>query len=557
MSFSGTSNPPNDSLQNLGPIQAQNDASFHAPADSLPPSIPGSHVSQPETLTTFIGRSHYITPDIHIDEASARAYPHLKNDGLSEASIKTLELWGSFNLPQRATSQSLFDAYMDKCYPWAPVIRPEDLANFDQPNFSLLLKQAIFVAGSRVTSGPGVIAYASTSEFYQRAKALFWQTHENDPLTVITSCVLLQWYNPDGPEHVTFDGSGFWLQIAVGLSRQVGLHKETAKTGDSVIRRRLWWTLVVRDCLLSVGQGRPRALSLKDSDVKPLRFEDFPESNHLAELFIPYVDICMLLASLTESCSRKHLSHEARLYLEASLFKWSRTLPGSLRTCQETSNGGSESAPYNFNARQLHLPFFTTIAMLSRAKSDQQAPSPATILASSFVVGIFEDILARDEQKFLPSIFTFYVLAAGVALVPLRQYPPLWIAAQQDLEILQTALDQLGQRWPSARGAKIALQNVIRQTASSTKSSVVEQLVWLDREECLLFEGFPTTLCRLWQPLESLILKVPPTSESPPPIVQNGSPETSSAPDHIMQTTFYDPIVEGLESLQYDGIGNW
>jgi hypothetical protein len=50
--------------------------------------------------------------------------------------------------------------------------------------------------------------------------------------------------NPNGPEHVSFDTSRFWLQIGVGLAHQVGLHKEPTGV-DCLVRRRLWWSLVV------------------------------------------------------------------------------------------------------------------------------------------------------------------------------------------------------------------------------------------------------------------------------------------------------------------------
>lgn len=77
---------------------------------------------------------------------------------------------------------------------------------------------------------------------------------------------------------------------------------------------------------------------------------------------------------------------------------------------------------------------------------------------------------------------------------------------------------------------------------------------WLTRDESLLFEGIPSTLCRLWQPFEGLV-NAPPTSAQLHTF-QNNSPKSSSALDNDMPT-IYDPIAEGLESPYYDGIGNW
>lgn len=194
---------------------------------------------------TYVGRSHYIAQDVPIDETSARAYRSFQNQEPSEIELQTLNLWRCFDLPPGAARESLLDTYMQKCLPWTPILDPLDLENRDGKPASLLLTQAVYLAASRVSSAPGVVAYASSEQFYQRAKTLFWLGHEKDPLTVIAATIMLHWYNPDGPEHVSFDTSRFWIQIGAGLASQVGLHKEPSPGPEGVVRRRLWWSLVV------------------------------------------------------------------------------------------------------------------------------------------------------------------------------------------------------------------------------------------------------------------------------------------------------------------------
>jgi len=215
-----------------------------------PPQMPHTFTSSSKQINTetatYIGRSHYIAHDLPIDETSARAYRASKDKGPSETELKTLELWGCSVLPPRPVRQSLTDTFMQRCYPWTPVLSLEDIDTEKlgkQP--SMLLCQALFLAASRVSTAPGVTAFASPEQFYQRAKVLFWLGHEKNPLTVIAATTLLHWYNPDGPEHVSFDTSRFWLQIGVGLAHQVGLHREPTSMVDGLVRRRLWWSLVV------------------------------------------------------------------------------------------------------------------------------------------------------------------------------------------------------------------------------------------------------------------------------------------------------------------------
>jgi hypothetical protein len=167
--------------------------------------------------------------------------------GLSDVDLQMLHLYKAFDLPPRATRESLIDKYMQLCSPWGPIVERSWLDGADGSQTSLLLLQAVFLAGSRVTSN--VLQHASSEDFYQRARALFFSGHEKNIMFIIVALCLLQWWNRSGPEKISTDTSGFWVRIAVGMAYQAGLHKEppsSARRGDRMMRRRLWWTLVVR-----------------------------------------------------------------------------------------------------------------------------------------------------------------------------------------------------------------------------------------------------------------------------------------------------------------------
>lgn len=220
--------------------------SMHLRPESSYGSTPAHKAPETEG---YMGRSHYIAHDVPIDESGLADYRTLRKDSLSATAQQTLQLYGSFDMPLRAARQSLIDTYMRKCYPWTPILDPTELDNNREKPPSLLLSQSVFLASSRVSAAPGVTAYASSEQFYQRAKALFWTGHEADPLTAIKAAINLHWYNPDGPEHISYDTSTFWLQIAVGLARQAGLNREPTRGNDQLERRRLWWALVVSACI--------------------------------------------------------------------------------------------------------------------------------------------------------------------------------------------------------------------------------------------------------------------------------------------------------------------
>ena len=163
--------------------------------------------------------------------------------GLPHLDVLFLALRKAFDLPSRTMRESLIDAFMEHCHPWTPIVERRWLEETDQRRPSLLLLQAVFLAGSRVLSSP--LVHTSSPEFYERARALFFHGHEKNTTLAIVAVCLLQWWNPTGPEKFSVNTSGFWVRIGVELAYQVGLHKEPADGPFKSFRRRLWWTLVV------------------------------------------------------------------------------------------------------------------------------------------------------------------------------------------------------------------------------------------------------------------------------------------------------------------------
>lgn len=192
----------------------------------------------------FMERNDYFrdTDSITNDEG---ALPISPAETLSEDDVQLLRLQRAFDIPPRAVRESLIDTFMKRCAPWMPIVERSWLQDIDNNTPSILLLQAVFLAASRVTSAPAVASYASSHEFYRRAKALFYSGWEKNPLTVVAAVCVLHWYNPECPEHVSTNTSSFWRYVGIGLAHQIGLHKEPSNTEGKALRRRLWWSLFV------------------------------------------------------------------------------------------------------------------------------------------------------------------------------------------------------------------------------------------------------------------------------------------------------------------------
>lgn len=220
-----------------------------ANATSIAASL--SPKSQQVSRSSFLGRSGYIaTSDLSVDEDDAMQYESPRTNStpsLSELQDGLIQSASAICLPQQSLKMSLIRSFLERGKPWMPIIDQSDLDQLGPPASSLLLT-AILVAGSKLSTAPNALEWGEKCYFY--AKALFFHASANGILQSIKATVLLHWWNPSGPEHVSLDSSSFWLPISVGLAHQCGLHREPdPNLPDARLRRRLWWTIVASTSL--------------------------------------------------------------------------------------------------------------------------------------------------------------------------------------------------------------------------------------------------------------------------------------------------------------------
>ncbi|EGU83193.1 hypothetical protein FOXB_06297 [Fusarium oxysporum f. sp. conglutinans Fo5176] len=199
----------------------------------------------------------------------------------------------------------------------------------------------------------------------------------------------------------------------------------------------------------------------------------------------------------------------AWLYIESSLYRWATSLPQELQVAPSSQPTHSYLANrHNLPARQLYLPYLTSLRVLSRMQPAHSGGSVTATLAVSFVARIFEDFLARDEIKVLAPISTRYCLISSMALVSVMPNKRLWDAVQPDLEILQLALTELSRRWRSAIGASKVLQNAINKRRQRNSSSTAV-LRMDDKSSLEYFKMIDLGYCRIWSTLSQQMSSSP------------------------------------------------
>ncbi|KAJ8114984.1 hypothetical protein OPT61_g3262 [Boeremia exigua] len=480
------------SLQEPPLLDRQLEPPLNSPFECIPSSMPESSYRHRNSVS-YLGRLEYLRGDLPVDDDSE--LPNKVPHRLSTTDIEILRIQQVTELPPRSVRESLLDAFWTRCHIWTPVVERSWINERSPGTTSLLLQYAIFLAGSRVHAA---LPNYPSEDFYKKARLLFWMGAEDDPIINIASACLLQWWNPEGPERVSLDTSSFWVRVCVGLAYQVGLHREPSGTPDAGLRKRIWWSLVTRDCLINAGHGRPRAIDLKLADVSPISPLDFDGAVASADLFATYVAISCILGDLTQSYLRKQGLQEQKKSLEDRLFRWLKTLPDHLQLCRATD--GRPLKTYSFEARQLHVQYFTVLVILNRPLDPKLAPSTASLLASSYIVGIFEDFMARDELRYLGPIFTFYCLTAGMAQLSCYRYSEMTCLAEQGLNIMARALEELSRRWPTAVGSLKHLMDV-REKATQRPHLGQSPDISLPSTTAQFFSDFGPDLCQMWHPI--------------------------------------------------------
>lgn len=275
-----------------------------------------AYLGESSNLSLLVHDRHGTTDVVHypLPETIRGARARLTEPDQIEIDI--LQQRGAFLLPPRALCDELVDSYFKWVAPVVPVVnRSRFMKRYkDHKNPpSLLLLQAILLAGSRVCTNPQLMdASGSTTPaamtFYKRAKALYDANYEDDRITIIQSLILMGWYW-EGPEDVT-KNVFYWTRVAIVVAQGSGMHRSVEASQlsrtDKRLWKRVWWTLFTRDRSVAVALGRPVSINTDDTDVEMLSDEDFidddsnPDSEYAhdpihVQFFLQYVKLCEIM----------------------------------------------------------------------------------------------------------------------------------------------------------------------------------------------------------------------------------------------------------------------
>ncbi|KAJ6017953.1 hypothetical protein N7451_001332 [Penicillium sp. IBT 35674x] len=453
-----------------------------------------AYLGESSNLSLLVQDRHGTTDVVHYPLPPNIRGSRARLTDLDNLEIDILHQRGAFLLPPKQLCDELVDAYFKWVAPVVPIInKSRFMRHYRDPKNppSLLLLQAILLAGSRVCTNPQLMdANGSTTPaamtFYKRAKALYDANYEDDRVTIVQALVLLGWYW-EGPEDVT-KNVFYWTRVAMVVAQGSGMHRsvETSQLSkpDKRLWKRIWWTLFTRDRSVAVALGRPIGINTDDSDVGMVTEDDFiedeldvvaeypPDPVHV-QFFLQYVKLCEIMglvlsqqysvASKSRRMNAMDLTHS-----DMALADWLQNCPKEV--CWQRSN-------HHFWAALLHSNYYTTLCLLHRAHMPPASSAPNSyrveemaypsrtiaFQAAGMMTSIIENLHSHGELRYTPAFIVYSLFSALIMHVyQMRSSVPSIVATcQERINVCMAALKDVSKVWLVAKMVNTLFESIL------------------------------------------------------------------------------------------------
>ncbi|KEF57580.1 uncharacterized protein A1O9_05498 [Exophiala aquamarina CBS 119918] len=389
-------------------------------------------------------------------------------------------------LPAPSMIEASAARYFKYLYHRIPVLDHQDV---ECANPSILLLRALCFVGSFLRHPKSADSIQQTELEYVKAKILFFLNHERDPLTMLKVLCTFTLWNVRPASVVTIDCSWSWLGLAVSLAVQMGLHQESTYLERSIpgSARRIAWFLYSQDKMLSSCFGRPQILRTEEFDLRPLTVTDFALSEgRQAGKFIIYTRLAQIIAKMLDLQQRQDLTTNEEVSSALADFRaWALEMPSDLRIYNEQGGKVYRREIYEYLASYLThiITFFHHFGKHFRPS----VVSRISLVASSCMIGLYQDMDCRDHINYLTAINNWYLMTAAIPQLnniarenrgegfqtePRRNKP----SSLQDLDILLDILKQRTVKFPGAKSIVNRLEqlkhDVLSQCVDSNLAAV-------------------------------------------------------------------------------------
>ncbi|KAL4964936.1 Zn(II)2Cys6 transcription factor [Aspergillus stella-maris] len=245
---------------------------------------------------------------------------------LDREDIAFLASKGCLSIPEKSVLDEFVRQYFLQVHPSSPVIDEAEFWRvYRNPGtgkkISLFVFQAILFAGSPYISTETIRKCGWTDKrnarntLYKRVKALYDLHAEDRPHQQAQGCVMLTLHTSASEPQI----SSLWLTRAIQNAMIIGCQPGPTEDIDASLKKRLWWSIILRDRSLCLGlRRRPQVTSFDMGMVAELPDEDdFDDEIHNSPVYSPEIKR-MMLKVLQEQCRLAVLLSEMITFVFAS-----------------------------------------------------------------------------------------------------------------------------------------------------------------------------------------------------------------------------------------------
>ncbi|KAI0863776.1 hypothetical protein F4860DRAFT_501743 [Xylaria cubensis] len=360
----------------------------------------------------------------HISTASPQSLYHM-----SASAERYLRDEGALKFPGLSSRILALEAYFTWFHPAFPILDQLDIHHrVKSMTISPILLQAILFTAATYCSDSVIASmdFADRSEakfvLYTRARLLFHADVEKDGATLIQALFLLSFWR-GGPSDTR--DVRYWLGVAITLAESHGYHRSARFTTNNPhiarMRRRMWWSIYVRERQAAASLGLPSRIRDDDCDNEALDPSDLTSETYSEPHLVSFtpdhvtyatkmVEISRLLGKIIDlhfTPGRTTGFTEEVENLSLALNNWKQSLPNNMRWEDD------ESAPSVWKYL-LHLAYNHLCILVHRngfLRHTSGTEKDIVIRAASRISRIAEDMLSQKilqygQMHMITSFFT-------------------------------------------------------------------------------------------------------------------------------------------------------
>lgn len=337
---------------------------------------------------------------------------------LSQGTERYLRDEGALTFPSLETCLPVIQAYFKWFHPCFPVLdRPSISKRLVTMDISPLLFQAMLFIGATYCDEGAIVAMGfrdrseAKSLLYTRARLLFHADWEKDQITLIQGLFLMSFWRGESSD---VRDVRYWLGVVITLAETYGLHRSAKLTvrdpHKARLRRRIWWSVYVRERQSAASLGLPMRIRDEDCDIEPLTVADLhndgdesmltslgsPTAEHLIYP-VKMIELSRLLGKIIDIHfipGRTPTAQESIINLQVSLEEWKESLPSELRRISDEGNPSVWTCLLHLAYNHLRILIYRN-GFLRHDENDTRA----ALGAASQVSRIAEDMLERKTLQ--------------------------------------------------------------------------------------------------------------------------------------------------------------